>query len=88
MEVDHRNKGYRAAISVDLSKAFDTINHELLITKLHVYGFTRESILTILSYLSDRWQHVEIDSSFSSCLKLTQGVSRGSVLESLLLIST
>ena len=51
MEVDHRNKGYRAAISVDLSKAFDTINHELLITKLHVYGFTRESILTILSYL-------------------------------------
>ena len=88
MEVDCRNKGYRAAIPVNLSKAFGTINHELSITKLHVYGFTRESVLTILSYLSDCWQHVEIDSSFSSCLKLTQGVSQGSVLESPLLIST
>ena len=38
------NKHYGAAILMDLSKAFDTINHELLIAKLHAYGFTRVSL--------------------------------------------
>ena len=55
------NEGYGAVILMDLSKVFDTINHELLIAKLHAYGFTRESLLIILSYLSDRWQHVKTD---------------------------
>ena len=60
------NKGYGAAILMDLSKVFDTINHELLIAKLHAYGFAKESLLIILSFLSGRWQNVKIDSS-SSC---------------------
>ena len=65
-------KGYGAAVLMDLSKAFDTINHELLIAKLYAYGFTKESLMIILSYLSDRWQHVKIDSSFSSRTELLQ----------------
>ena len=75
---------------MDLSKVFDTINHELLIAKLHANGLTRESLLIILSYLSDHWQHVKIFSSwskfssFSSQSKLTQGVPQGSVLRALL----
>ena len=65
---------------MDLSKAFDTINHELLIAKLHAYGFTKESLIIIISYLSDHWQHVKIDSSFSSWSELIQGVTQESVL--------
>ena len=81
------DKGYGAAILLDLSKAFGTINHELLIAKLHAYDFTRDSLLIILSCLSDRWQHVKIDSSFSSWTELTQGVPQRSVLGPLLNIS-
>ena len=78
------DKGYGAAVLMDLSKAFDTINHELLTAKLHAYGFTKESLIIIFSYLSDRWQHVKIDSSFSSWSELIQGVPQGSVLGPLL----
>ena len=41
---------------MDLSKAFDTINHKLLIAKLHAYGFSRDALEIIYDYLSDRWQ--------------------------------
>ena len=46
--------GYAGAVLMDLSNAFDTINHELLIAKLHVYGFSKEALTLIASYLSDR----------------------------------
>ena len=76
--------GYGAAVLMDLSKAFDTINHELLIAKLHAYGFTEKSLTVIFNYLCDRWQLVKIDSSFSSWSELIQGVPQGSVLGPLL----
>ena len=63
------SKGYGAAVLMDLSKAFDTINHELLIAKLHAYGFTKKSLTVIFNNLSDRWQHVKIDSSSFFALK-------------------
>ena len=47
-------QGYAGAILMDLSKAFDTINHELLLAKLHAYGFDRKSLLIIGSYLKNR----------------------------------
>ena len=47
-------KGYAGAILMDLSKAFDTINYELLTAKLHAYGFRREALKLILSYLKNR----------------------------------
>ena len=46
--------GYAGAVQMDLSNAFYTINHELLIAKLHVYGFSKEALTLIASYLSDR----------------------------------
>ena len=76
------NKGYTGAVSIDLSKTstFDTINHELLIAKLHAYGFSKDSLKILLSYLSNCWQRTKINLSFSSWLELLQGVPQGSVL--------
>ena len=48
-------KGFGEAILMDLSKAFDTLNHELLISKLHAYGFDESSLKLLHSYLSNRW---------------------------------
>ena len=48
------SKGYTGAILMDLSKAFDTLNHELLIAKLYAYGFSKDSLKMISSYMSDR----------------------------------
>ena len=75
-----QNKGHGAALIMDLSKAFDTIHHELLLAKLQAYGFTRESLLILFSYFSDHWQHVKTDSSFNSWSKLTQEFPQEAVL--------
>ena len=59
------NKGYDKAILMDLSKAFHTINHDLLIAKLHVYGFSKESLKLIKSYLTNRWQRTKLNTGFT-----------------------
>ena len=51
-------KEYAGAVHMDLSKAFDTINHELLLAKLHVYGFSMHSFLILPNYLSNRKQSI------------------------------
>ena len=63
-------KGYAGAILMDLSKAFDTLNHELLIAKLAAYGFDKSSLLLVKSYLSNRWQRTKINKSYSSWSEL------------------
>ena len=68
------------AIFMDLSKAFDCIRHDLLIAKLHAYGFSREALLLVYSYLENRQQRVKINGSFSSYKHLRFGVPQGSVL--------
>ena len=63
---------------MDLSKALDTINPELLSAKLYPYGFCE--FLWILSYMSDHCQRNKINKSFSVWSALLQGVPHGSVL--------
>ena len=48
------NKGYGGAVLMDLSKAFDTLNHDLLIAKLHAYGFDIKTLKLLHSYLTKR----------------------------------
>ena len=77
-------KGYAGSILMDLSKAFDTLNNDLLLAKLHAYGFDKNALRMINSYLWDRWQRTKINTAFSSWSQLLLGVSQGSVLGPLL----
>ena len=69
---------------MNLSKSFDTSNHDLLITKIHAYGFSEESLKLIKSYLTNCWQRTKVNISFSSWSQLLLWVPQGLVLEPLL----
>ena len=64
----------------DFFKAFDCVNHELLIAKLHAYGLDNSSLRLIHSYLNNRRQRVRVDSEFSAWSDIKDGVPQGSIL--------
>ena len=64
----------------DLSKAFDCLVHDLLIAKLHAYGFDYLSLKLINSYLTGREQRVRVGASFGEWKNIDYGVPQGSVL--------
>lgn len=75
--------GYAGAILMDLNKAFDAINHQLIIAKLHAYRFSKDVFLVVSNYLFHRKQSVKINSFFSSWPELIQGVPQASVIGTL-----
>ena len=77
-------KEYAGGILTDLSKAFDCLNHDLLIAKLSAYGFDINSLKLIYSYISERKQRTRINNQFSTQGTLTSGVPQGSILGPLL----
>ena len=66
-----------SALFLDLSKAFDTINHDLLLAKLKAYRFSPSALKLMHSYLNNRKQQVQINKKFS-CTVIT-GVPQGSI---------
>ena len=72
------------AVLTDLSKAFDSLNHDLLIAKLAAYGFEDSALYLIYNYLKEREQRTRIDNSYSNWKYLKYGVPQGSNLGPLL----
>ena len=72
------------ALLTDLSKAFDCLDHELLIAKRNAYGFNLAALRLIHDYLSNRKQRTKIDYNYSSWSEILFGVPQGSILGPLL----
>ena len=71
---------------MDIKKAFDSIDHQILIEKLNHYGIRGVANELIKSYVSDRLQYVEFDNVKSSRINIKYGVPQGSILGPLLFI--
>ena len=67
------------ALFIDFSKAFDTLDHSLLLAKLNAYGFDN-SLNFVQSYLTNRFKRCAIENHFSNLCEITNGVSQGSIL--------
>ena len=80
----HDKKQKVGLFMMDLSKVFDCIPHDLMIAKFCAYGFSRESLKFIYSYLKGRKQRVNINISYSSWKEILNGVPQGSILGPLL----
>ena len=62
------------ALFMDLSKVFGTINHDLLLAKLKAYGFSKDALTLMCSYLKDRKQNVVINNSATTTQTVIAGV--------------
>ena len=80
------NNEYCGVLFLDLCKAFDLLDHNILLRKLKLYQLGEQSLFWFQSYLSDRKQSVKINATYSSEICNTHGVPQGSILGPLLVL--
>ena len=80
------DKLYQTCVFIDFSKAFDCIDHNILISKLTLYGLDPSAIAFITSYFESRKQRTIIDGHTSNTSKVTYGTAQGSILGPLIFI--
>ena len=80
------NKKITIGVFLDLSKAFDTVNHHILLHKLEHYGITSTTLNWFRSYLEHRKQYVNFKSANSEATSVSYGVPQGSILGPLLFL--
>ena len=73
-------------ILIELQKAFDTINHDILLKKLDITGFSDHTVKWFQSYLSNRKFTVNLENFFSEVSSMSCGVPQGSILGPLLFL--
>jgi retron-type reverse transcriptase len=74
------NNCFALSLFIDVSKAFDSINHKILLSKLEHYGLRGSVYSWFRSYLSNRYQYTEIKGQSSLVRNITAGVPQGSIL--------
>ena len=74
------NKKFVGAVLMDLSKAFDCVPHDLLIAKMHAYGFDIDTLMLFFTYLKNRKQGVKVNNTIHSFMTMVSGVPQGSIL--------
>ena len=77
-EIDRKSLGQ--ACFIDLQKAFDTLDHNVLLQKMEKYGYRGPIHDMMKSYLSDRWQYVDMNGKETNQKRITTGVPQGSIL--------
>ena len=80
------NAEFSVVAYLDFQKAFDTINHKIIITKLENAGLGQNSLKLLQNYLSNRKQKTKIHSGISSIKSITVGVPQGSTIRPLMFI--
>ena len=83
-EIDRKFLGQ--ACIIDLQKAFDTLDHNILLEKMEKYGYRGPIHDMMKSYLSDRWQYVDMNGEETNQKRITTGVPQGSILGSFIFL--
>ena len=78
---------YNLGVFIEISKAFDTINHKILLSKLEIFGIKGNMLKWFESYLTNRKQYIQTDKETKTALQdVTCGIPEGSILGPLLFL--